>query len=680
MGVGVLTIMRIRAVSLVLLLILALPLQMVSAEENDSSLEARETQAEFLPDMETTLVQWRNIITSDGLLLDQLKMATYEVHRKEGGRFFAEAITPETLIAENIPACYMNDLNEDCSGKLHSIMFEPEPGTEASVSYAIVTTLRDGSRTEAVNIGYSQTPEGHLEIVAESNAPESFTASYDVEHQRTDFTWRRTCDAGNFEHWLYEHAEPATKFGWDSMDKTLVTSFIDSDASEYSIDWSNESVDREIYYTLTCWYPPYCDDFGCYPAREDTRLHSGNSLSTPIIEDNQAPRYGGSLLAQFNDEDDQTILQWSEVSQDEISKILIYHAASPIISIEQEGIQVLAELDSTSIEFIHQLPTDWMLTSYYAIGLVDQQGNIQVDEFDVSGKVGPILERNLPISISSFEAHQENSTLHFQWDLDARFIDGDAILWKSNSSNPDMSPAWEEVTRLSPTTLEHHMPFDELSEAWYALTLEGTWGSSPSTHRDDRISLGTNAVLFSPVQEETDSETPDDNAAENIIELPEFKLDFVEQNRSMSNGDWVTFESTSNATYTIEFTHSQTNSTIRWTDALNANPFWSAATTTENGFSITIDEPINLIHIESTNVNGEIHIVRVGVDWPDEQRVEPEAIDETDETVLAEEKESKEDKSSPLPIMMVIGVIVAYIFIVLALRPKNELPIYLEEE
>ena len=243
-----------------------------------------------------------------------------------------------------------------------------------------------------------------------------------------------------------------------------------------------------------------------------------------------------------------------------------------------------------------------------------------------------------------------------------------------------MSPAWEEVTRLSPTMLEHRMPFDELSEAWYALTLEGTWGSSPSTHRDDRIYLGTNAVLFSPAQEEIDSETPDDNTVESVIELPEFKLDFVEQNRSMSNGDWVTFESTNNATYTIEFTHSQNNSTIRWTDALNANPFWSAATKTENGFSITIDEPINLIHIESTNVNGEIHIVRVGVDWPDEQLVEPEEMDETDETVLVEEKESKEDKSSPLPIMMVIGVIVAYIFIVLALRPKNELPIYLEEE
>ena len=54
------------------------------------------------------------------------------------------------------------------------------------------------------------------------------------------------------------------------------------------LDWTNQSIDREVYYTLTCFYPPYCDDFGCYPAREDTRLHSANSLTTPVIEDNQA--------------------------------------------------------------------------------------------------------------------------------------------------------------------------------------------------------------------------------------------------------------------------------------------------------------------------------------------------------------------------------------------------------
>ena len=118
-----------------------------------------------------------------------------------------------------------------------------------------------------------------------------------------------------------------------------------------------------------------------------TRVYSGNSLAEAIVEDNQAPRYGGSLTAQFNPSESQTVLQWSEVTQPKVSKIRIYHAANPIVSIEQSGVQILAELDATSVEFIHQLPADWMLTSYYAIGLVDDRGNAQVNQFDVSGKV-----------------------------------------------------------------------------------------------------------------------------------------------------------------------------------------------------------------------------------------------------------------------------------------------------
>ena len=73
--------MRGRAVFMFLLFVMVFPIQSVVADENDSTLQARETQAEFLPDIETTMLHWRNIETSDGLLLDQLKMATYEVHR-----------------------------------------------------------------------------------------------------------------------------------------------------------------------------------------------------------------------------------------------------------------------------------------------------------------------------------------------------------------------------------------------------------------------------------------------------------------------------------------------------------------------------------------------------------------------------------------------------------------------
>ena len=669
--------MRTQAIGLILLLILAFPLQSVTAEEDDETLEARETWAEFFPDSESTILQWRNIETTDGLLLDQLKMATYEIHRIENGRFFANAITPETIVAEDIPACYMNDLNEDCSGKVHTFVYEPAPGTSGEVSYAVVTILRDGTRTEAVNVGLSQIPRGHREVVPASVAPELFAAQYDVANQSTVFTWRPSCAGNNFYHSLYEHSVPATKSTWAGMDKTLVTNFIPATSSQFTLDWTNQSIDREVYYTLTCFYPPYCDDFGCYPAREDTRLHSANSLSTPVVEDNQAPRYGGSLIAQFNPSEAQTVLQWSEVTQSDIDKIRIYHAANPIVSLEQSGVQVLAELDTTSVEFIHQLSDDWMLTSHYAIGLVDTRGNIQIDQFDVSGKVGPILERNLPISISELHIEQDNSTLHFEWELDARFISGDAILWTSTSSNPDMTPAWEELTRLNPITLEHHMTFEEMGEAWYALTLEGTWGSSPGTHVDDRILLGQNAVYFAPEGQSDDSETINDSSATELVELPEFMLHLTDQNLSLSNGDWVTLQSLTNDTFTLQFTHSQTKSTIRWTDALNTNPFWSSASQSGDEFSIKIDEPVNLIHIESTNVNGDIHIVRIGIDWPEEEIVQ---TNNTSDSQLVDDKAASSEDSVSLPLLLIIGVIAAYILIIVSMKGNEENVFTTEEE
>ena len=669
--------MRMHAFALVLLLILAFPVHTVAAEENDGTLEARETWAEFFPDSESTILQWRNIETTDGLLLDQLKMATYEVHRSENGRFFANALTPETIVAEDIPACYMNDLNEVCSGKLHSLVYEPEPGTSTEVSYAVVTILRDGTRTEEVNVGLSQIPAGHREFVPVSVAPELFAAEYDVTNQSTVFTWRPSCAGNNFFHSLYEHSVRATKSTWDGMDKTLVTNFIPATASQFTLDWTNQSVDREIYYTLTCFYPAYCDDNGCYPAREDTRLHSANSLATPVIEDNQAPRYGGSLTAQFNPVEAQTVLQWSEVTQSDIAKIRIYHASNQIVSLEQSGVQVLAELDTTSVEFIHQLSDDWMLTSHYALGLVDTRGNIQIDQFDVSGKVGPILERNVPISISNLHIEQENTTLHFEWDLDMRFISGDAILWTSTSSNPDMTPAWEELTRLNPRTLEHHMNFEEMNEAWYALTLEGTWGSSPGPHLDDRILLGQNAVFFAPQEQSDEVATTNEPSTIERVDLAEFMLYLEDQNQSLGNGDWVTLRSETNETFSLNFAHSQTNSTIRWTDALNANPFWSSATQSGDSFSIVVDEPVNLIHIESTNANGEIHIVRVGIDWPDEEVVETNtSIDQQ----LSDEKESSSEDSVSLPLLLFVGVIAAYILIIASMKGNVDNVFKTEEE
>ena len=257
----------------------------------------------------------------------------------------------------------------------------------------------------------------------------------------------------------------------------------------------------------------------------------------------------------------------------DISSILLYHSTNPIVSVVQENVTVLAELPADSVEFIHQLTPDWMTTSYYALGLVDSSGNVQTDNFDVLGKVGPVLERMLPISITSLDVEIQNSTtLLFSWDIDSRFSQGDAVLWKSEVTTPDLSVAWTEVMRLNPAEGEFHYSVDEVERAWYAITLEGTWGSSSSIHIDDRIEANTNAFYLLPEFELNDETDQEESSEDDKIQLPEFGITLLESNRSIKNGDWVTLSSQTNSTHEFSFSSEQNDSTFRWTNALNDNP------------------------------------------------------------------------------------------------------------
>ena len=660
------------------LLVVMLPVGNAS-EQTDSTLEARNVDAQYMPDLEVTNISWRNIATTDGQLLDELKMATYEVHRSN--TMFQPGFQRElTLIASDIPACYSTDLNEECSGKAHAFRFDPPPGSvnQRFIHYAIVTILRDGTVTDAVNLGVSQTPHGHVEDTASIQSPNDLTAEYDISNQTTSFSWRPACSGSNFNYTLYQHNQPATKSTWDGMQKTIVTNTIPPTASEYSLDWMNESVEQSVYYTLTCLYPPYCIDGDCYPGSEDTRLYSGNSLLAPVIEDNQVPIYSGALLAEHDFDNSNTVLQWAKVTQKDISSIRIYHSTNPISSVMQEGVTTIAELPADSVEFIHQLPSDWMTTSYYALGLVDNSGNIQIDNFEVLGKVGPILERMLPISITSMNVEAQNATtLFISWELHPLFISGDAVLWESSLTTPDLSVEWSEVLRLNPAEGEFHYSIAQVERSWYALTLEGTWGSSSNIHVDDRIEANTNAFYLLPQFESTDETNQEDTSEEGKIDLPTFEITLLESNRSIKNGDWVTLSSQTNSTHEFSFSSKQNDSTFRWTNALNDDPFWYGASSSDGILTIAVDYPVKLIHIESTNANGEIDIVRVGIDWNYVESSKP--VDVENQTVTDEKKSSSEEQTISPFLLIMISLMAAYIiFLQVQRRPEKQL--FHEEE
>ena len=659
------------------LLVVMLPVGNAS-EQTDSTLEARNIEAQYLPDMEVTFISWRNIETTDGQLLDDLKTATYEVHRSN--TMFQPGFQRDlTMIASDIPACYSTDLNEECSGKEHVLEHYPPPGkvNVRFIYYAVVTILRDGTVTDPVNLAISQTPPGHVEDTAPIQSPQNFTATYDASNKSTHFSWRPACTGSNYNYILYQHNEPATRSTWDDIEKVITTEEISQNVSEYTLDWTYESyyqsIEREVYYTLTCLYPPYCDDEACYPASEDVRFYTDNTLAEPITEDTSVPRYSGHLLAEYDREDSTTSLQWTKVVEKDISSILLYHSTNPIVSVVQENVTVLAELPADSVEFIHQLTPDWMTTSYYALGLVDSSGNVQTDNFDVLGKVGPVLERMLPISITSLDVEIQNSTtLLFSWDIDSRFSQGDAVLWKSEVTTPDLSVAWTEVMRLNPAEGEFYYSVDEVERAWYAITLEGTWGSSSSIHIDNRIEANTNAFYLLPEFELNDETDQEESSEDDKIQLSEFGITLLESNRTIKNGDWVTLSSQTNSTHEFSFSSEQNDSTFRWTNALNDNPFWYGATSSDGIFTIAVDYPIKLIHIESTNVNGEIDIVRVGIDWNYVESIKP--VEDENQTVTDDKKSSTEEQSiSPILIIM-ISLMAAYIvFLQVQRRPDKQL-------
>lgn len=659
------------------LLVVMLPVGTAS-EETDSTLEARNIEVQFLPDLETSYLTWRNIDSTDGQLLGDLRMATYEVHRSSSP--FQPGFQRElTMIASDIPACNSTESNEECAGKLHVLQYDPLPGFAGQqVYYAVVTVLRDGTITDSVNMGLSQTLPGHREDTAPIQAPEEFTAEYDASNQTTYFSWRPNCADPNYNYVLYEHNQPATKSTWDDMEKTITTDSIPRNASDYALEWTNDSIERSVYYTLTCLYPPYCDDEACYPASEDTRFHGDNTLLSPIVEDNRVPVYSGTLIAEHDSYDSNTVLRWTKVTDKDVSSIRIYHSTDSILSVMQQNVTILTELPVDSIEFVHQLPSDWMATSYYAIGLIDNSGNVQTDNFEVLGKVGPILERMLPISITSLDVEVENATtLLLSWDVHPLFTSGDAVLWKSSLTTPDLSVEWTEVSRLNPSDGEFHYSVDQLERSWYALTLEGTWGASSPIHIDDRIEANTNAFYLLPQFEATDETDQEGTDVEEKVELPSFEIVLIEPDMAIKNGDWVTLSSQTNSTHEFSFTSAQNGSTFRWTNALNENPFWYGVSFSDGIWTIDVESPVKLIHIESTNANGEIDIVRVGIDWNNVDLTQPDDVEDQN---ITEDKKSSSEEQSVSPLLLGAILLMAAYIVFLQVQKKPEKRFSQEEE
>ena len=150
----------------------------------------------------------------------------------------------------------------------------------------------------------------------------------------------------------------------------------------------------------------------------------------------------------------------------------------------------------------------------------------------------------------------------------------------------------------------------------------------------------------------------------------------MEPDMVIKNGDWVTLSSQTNSTHEFSFTSAQNDSTFRWTNALNDDPFWYGATFSDGMWTIDVEYPVKLIHIESTNVNGEIDIVRVGIDWNNVESTQQDDVE--DQNTIADKKSSSEEQSvSPLLLGAILFIAVYIVFLQVQRRPER---LFQEEE
>ena len=424
-------------------------------------------------------------------------------------------------------------LNSECAGHTFDLELYPNfPGNESS-GYLLATSLppgdarHEGLTSEEIdqwNI-WSETiiattdldenlnPIGWFdERLSQIAAVENLSASY--SNGVTDLTWDYPTglDMGH-SIMIYSHYSPATRENWNEMPKTIVSSSVTAGTTSYQIDHSGNSVEREIYYSVTL----------LYPISEDTRFLGSNTLTSPVWEDNVAPLFLGELDASFDPDTQTTTLDWGEGVVDSDLVINIYRSNIQLQLLDEND--QIATVDSALSTYDMEIPFGEHRQSWYAITLEDSTGNEVLDITSASPVSEPVIESTIQTtSVTGLSAERlEDGTITLSWVDNTGNTDAIARVWRSVSGPIDSLSDAEE---LSSTTVGagafSYSPEDAADAAWYAVTIEGTWGSNPLPWHDETLESGANS-LSNSVRE----------TAEQVVEGPGITVQIIAMNGQM---------------------------------------------------------------------------------------------------------------------------------------------------
>ncbi|MCS5526161.1 MAG: hypothetical protein NZ737_03670 [Candidatus Poseidoniaceae archaeon] len=432
--------------------------------------------------------------TNDADFLDQIKQSSWKILRNS------------SQVGDVFSLCTLEMLNSECASNIVNITITPPPGFSGQAIYDLVGTLSDGTVYAG---GTIQINENTSEVLA----PESLTAVYDPTNQVTNLGW--TIPSGTpagYHIAIYRHASPASGATWQTMTKEMITNSLSEGVTSYAVDHSSTSVEEAVYYSVTLQYP----------MAEDTRFSGTNTLDAPVLEDNIAPLFYGELSATFDPDASTTLLDWGEGVSDSGLVINIYR--SSIILEEVDSTMQVATVDASLSMHEVMIPFGEHRQSWYTVTLEDEVGNEVLAITPSSPSAGPIIETTYsPTTVNSVEAERlGDGTITVSWQDSTGNPAATAKIWRSISGPIDSLQDIEEVGSTNVGSLSfNHLPPDALDSVWYAVSIEGKWGSETLHWHDETMTAGVNSMTTSI----SELAPPEDEVVETNLTIEVWGLD-----------------------------------------------------------------------------------------------------------------------------------------------------------
>ena len=418
--------------------------------------------ATFDPNSEETTIHVTLIDTNDADLLDELKQASWSL------------IRDGIVVQENIHLCTMAMTNSECSGSQYNLTHYPPAGFDGEANYSVGVSEHNWYRAAS----------GVVESVSPIIGIENLTGMYSDDTTTLSWDYPTGLDM-NHSIMIYSHDSPATRENWNSLTKTIVSSSVAAGTTNFEINYSSSQVEREVYYSVTL----------LYETSEDTRFLGSNTLTVPVKEDNIAPLFVGELSATFNSELDMTTIDWGAGISDDDLMINIYRSQMYLPILDTNNL--VATVDSSLSSFEVEVPMGEHRQSWYAITLVDSQGNENLNLSESSPVADPVIESTISSShISNLEVERYiDGTITINWDDTTQSPNAIAKIWRSVSGPISSFDDLEELASTDVSSEQYaHNPLNPVDQAWYAITIEGTWGSGSIPWHDDSLTSGENSM------------------------------------------------------------------------------------------------------------------------------------------------------------------------------------------